>query len=98
METQQFLISHDVVFYENQFPFALPTTKASSMERVSNDEDNACWPDEIEAIGGIGETMDHRPAMGQKPQLVPLVEWTGDAHHQEGPLRVSGEPGDEGAR
>ena len=98
LETQQFFISRDVVFYENQFPFALPTTMASSMEKVSNYEDNACWLDEIKATGGIGETMGHSPVMGQKPQPVPLVEWTGEAHHQEGSLRVSGKPGVEGAR
>ena len=51
LDTQEIYISRDVVFYENQFPFALPTTKASSMERVYNDKDNACWLDEIEATG-----------------------------------------------
>jgi len=55
LETQQFFVSLDVVFYENQFPFVSPTTKATSMKRMSNDGDNAYWLDEIEARGVLGK-------------------------------------------
>jgi len=46
LETRQFFVSQDVVFYENEFPYAGHITEASNPTMMTSYGDSAYWEDE----------------------------------------------------